>query len=69
MGFARSEVIESLSVTKNIPAAMVRYISRNGCNGFRCRECPLGLVCDHYPVHSQEVALKVISEVSRHCGK
>ncbi len=64
MGFDKREVIHCMQNTGNIPAAMVAYIARNGCSEFRCRKCPLGLVCDHYPEHSRGVAIEVIEKVS-----
>lgn len=62
MGFDKSEVLRCIRKSGNIPLAMVRYISRNGCSEFRCRKCPLGLVCDHYPSSARGVAMTVLVE-------
>ena len=44
----------------NLPEAMAIYIMNNGCNGFACKSCILGKVCDHFPAHSKEVAFDVL---------
>lgn len=61
-GINKSEAALCLMSSKNVPVAMVRYISRNGCNGFRCRKCPLTLVCTHRPADSIPVAVRVLAE-------
>ena len=63
MGFNKSEVANCLMMTKNVPAAMILYIMRNGCGEFKCRKCPLTLVCDHYPAHSKDYAFAVYKKV------
>lgn len=65
MGFDKTEVLKSIRQTDNIPEAMLVYIMRNGCSGFRCRKCPLGLVCDHHPVNSKDYAFAVLKEARK----
>ena len=65
MGFNKRDVRFCIKKTKNIPAAMVLYIARNGCAQFRCKKCPLGIVCDHMPVHSRDYAASVLLEIKK----
>ena len=65
MKFDKREVVKCMWGEKNVPFAMVRYISRNGCASFRCRNCPLGLVCDHYPSSAVSAAIKVLVEAEK----
>lgn len=60
MGINRNAAMETLLRSRNVVEAMVLYIEERGCNGFKCRECPLTLVCDHYPAHSKDYAHEVI---------
>lgn len=63
--FDKREVLKSIRMSENVPMAMLTYISRNGCSGFRCRECPLGLVCTHVPGDAPSVALDVMKVVRK----
>lgn len=65
MGFDKREVRRCIRHTKNVPAAMVLYIARNGCNGFKCRGCPVGTVCDHRPVNSRDYAAALLLEIKK----
>jgi hypothetical protein len=65
MGFDRQEVLKSVRFTGNIPEAMLMYIARNGCSGFKCKGCVLGLVCSHRPVDSVSYAVAVLTEVNK----
>ena len=65
MGFNKEEVLGSIRQSNNVPEAMLVYIMRNGCSGFRCGKCPLGLVCDHYPSHSRDYAFSVLTEARK----
>ena len=60
MGIDRAEAARTLLGSRNVVEAMTVYIERNGCNGFRCKKCPLELVCDHYPSHARDYAHAVI---------
>ena len=62
MGFDKSEVLKCIKGSNNVPEALLLYIARNGCAEFKCRKCPLGLVCDHYPVNSRNYAQAVLAK-------
>jgi hypothetical protein len=47
----------------NVAEGMVRYIADNGCNGFRCKECPIKLVCSKKPTESKDYASYVLVQV------
>ena len=61
----KEEVLKSIRQSNYVPEAMLVYIMRNGCSGFRCGKCPLGLVCDRYPSHSRDYAFSVLTEARK----
>ena len=64
MKFNRKDALDCIIDAKgNTSKALVYYILKNGCNGFRCRKCPLGAVCDHNPLHSRSYAIIVLQKV------
>lgn len=66
MKFNRTKVLRELYENNgNVPKAMVSYIFKHGCNGFRCKKCPLTLVCSHKPEYARTAALFVIDEVRK----
>lgn len=70
MKFEKIKVADTLINSKgNVPMAMVEYIFRYGCNGFKCKKCPLGIVCDHYPSNSQFFASKVLNRIEKNIDK
>lgn len=51
----------------NTTKAMVIYIAKEGCNGFRCKRggCPLALICTHNPEDSRKYAILALQEAER----
>lgn len=50
------KAMDCVRMSGNIPAAMLLYIEQNGCRGFKCRGCLLGLVCSHRPDMARDYA-------------
>ncbi len=50
-------------VRGNVLEAELNYIALEGCNGFRCKGCICGLVCDHVPAHANNVAMGILRQV------
>lgn len=69
MAFNKSLVFDCIRRTRNVPEAMLLYISEHGCNGFNCKSCVLMKACDHYPSHARFVATRVMAEVLKREGK
>lgn len=44
----------------NYAFKQIAYISKNGCNGIKCKYCCLTRLCDHFPSHSQQLANEMI---------
>lgn len=66
MNFGKVKVADTLiDAQGNVPKAMVIYISRYGCNGFKCNKCPLGLICNHYPQNAEYFATIVLNEIDK----
>lgn len=48
--------------------SQVIHISRFGCNGIKCKWCVLNKACDHFPVHSKDVAASMIMYAKKQKG-
>lgn len=64
MGLSKKEAHKAIQLAEgNIPKALLIYIMKNGCNGFRCKGCLLQKVCTRYPKDAVYIAAKVYNEV------
>lgn len=41
--------------------AQIIHVSKYGCNGIKCKNCVMNRICDHFPSHSKDVALQMIT--------
>ena len=66
MGLSEEKVASCLMEAKgNVPMAETLYIAKFGCNGFKCKTCPITLVCNHNVTNAQSAAILVLGEIER----
>lgn len=53
----------------NVGKAMVIYIAKNGCSGFRCRSCVLKVVCSHHRNEASSYAIRTLVAVEEKEGE
>lgn len=51
---------KTLAEARNLAFQQIVYISRYGCGQFKCKDCVISKLCDHYPTHSQDFANQMI---------
>ena len=66
MGLSKEKVASCLvEANGNVFLAETLYIAKYGCNGFKCKTCPINLVCGHEIKKAQSAAVLVLGEIER----